>query len=105
MPKLILFVLACYAAWFVFTTAELPLWEPVRTKIAGRSATFTKFILCSVCSGFWCSAAVSFALPLFVAPEWTGEVGRWFVVPVIQGLAGATSVYLIELHVERLESR
>ena len=105
MPKLILFVMACYAAWFVFTTAELPLWEPVRTKIAEKSSTFTKFILCPICSGFWCSVVVAFALPLFTAPEWMGYAGHWFVAPVIQGLAGATSIYLIELHVGRLESR
>ena len=106
MPDLILFVLACYAAWFVFTTAELPLWDPVRTKIAERSSTFTKFILCPICSGFWCSVAVALALPLFEAPAWMGnDIGHWIVVPGTQGLAGATAIYLIELHVGRLESR
>jgi hypothetical protein len=105
MPKLILFVLACYAAWFVFTTAELPLWDALRSKIADRSTTFTKFILCPICSGFWCSVGASYAIPLFDAPAWMGNVGYWFVVPCVQGLAGATSVYLIELQVGRLESR
>ena len=104
MPQLILFILSCYAFWYVFTTAELPLWDRIRSWVLERSTTFTKFILCPICSGFWCSVAVSYALPLFVTPEWMSHAGQWIVGPVIQGLAGSTSVYLIELHVGRLES-
>lgn len=105
MTKLILFVLASYAAWYVFTTAELPLWGKLRAAVANRSATVAEFLLCPICSGFWCSAAVSLALPLFDVPSWMGEVGTWGVAPFVQGLAGAAAVYLIETHVTRLEER
>jgi len=105
MAKLILFVLSSYAAWFVFTTSDLPVWHKIRAWLAGKSSTFTTFILCPICSGFWVSAVLSYAFPIadFRWPEvWFASL---FVGPIVQGLAGAAAIYLIETHVTRLEER
>lgn len=102
MANLILFILAVYAAWFVFTTSELPVWESVRDSLMTKSPLFAKFILCPICSGFWVSVALSLMFPLL------GEPSNLYDLAVkvgLQALGGAGAIYLIERHMVRLEER
>ena len=107
MVNLILFALSSYGAWFVFTTSELPLWWRLREIMATRSVTFAKFILCPLCSGFWVSLAMSYVFPLTgSAVRWPDEdFALWVVGPIVQALAGAATIFLIDTHVTRLEER
>jgi len=107
MADLILFVLSAYAAWFVLTTAELPVWYKLREELMTRSVTFSKFILCPICSGFWTSLALSFVFPLTASViRWPDQAfGVWVLGPLVQALAGAGAIFLIETHVTRLEER
>jgi len=107
MADLILFVLAAYAGWFVFTTAELPLWDPLRDIMMSKSPTFAKFIHCPICSGFWISLALAYVFPLTLASvRWPDATfGAWLLAPLVQAFAGAGAIYLIETHVRRLEER
>jgi len=103
MEALFLHLLASYGLWFVVTQSHLPVWHGIRDALALKYSTFGRWLLCAVCSGFWCSLAVASAL---AAPELMGGVtvtlvGRLFV----QALAGAATCYLVEAHVTRLEAR
>ncbi len=98
MDKLLLFVLACYAAWFVFAQSELPLWSNARDWLCVKSPTFSKLVHCPMCSGFWCSLAVTIGFSWPVQPTIAG-ITQVF----LNGLAGAAAVFLIETLVVRLE--
>jgi len=107
MADLIVFVLSAYAAWYVFTTAELPIWDPLRTALMTRSSIFAKFMLCPICSGFWVSLAMSYIFPLTLSTvRGPGTLlGVWILAPLVQAFAGAGAIYLVETHVRRLEER
>lgn len=100
MAKLLSFMLACYATWFVFAQAELPLWHRAREWLSLKSQTFGHFIMCPMCSGFWCSLLVA------VGFNWPVSSTVPDVVSILmQALTGAASVFLVETHVTRLERR
>ena len=110
MAHLILFIAACYAAWYVFSTAELPIWYRLRDLMMSRSETFTRFVYCPMCSGFWVSWALAIVFPLtkglIVLPGLSaGALEAAVLGSFIQALAGAGSIYLIEEHVTRLKER
>lgn len=110
MVHLILYILASYAAWAVFSTAELPVWQTLRELLMRRSMTFTRFILCPLCSGFWIALALAFVFPLLPvsALQWPGRSDvfvAYVLAPIVQAFAGACAVFLIEAHVKRLEER
>lgn len=96
MADLVLFILAAYGAWFVVTQSDLPIWSGLRQKTADKSPLFMKLMSCPVCSGFWVSMLVKLCLSL---PK---EAAEFLRIPV-WGLAGAAAVYLVELHVSKLE--
>lgn len=98
MATLLTFVLASYGLWFVVTQSELPLWHKLRDRLSLRSGTFAKLMLCPVCSGFWCSLAV--AVTIEPTSCLTDVMAR-----LVQALAGAAAVFLIEAHVTKLEER
>jgi hypothetical protein len=100
MDKLLYFVLASYAAWFVFSQSELPVWSNARDWLCLKSPTFSKLVHCPMCSGFWCSLAVA------AASRWPFPATILDAAHItLQGLAGAAAVFLIETHVTRLERR
>lgn len=107
MADLILFVLAAYAGWYVFSTAELPIWAPLRDIMMQKSSTFARFAYCPICSGFWVSLCLAFVFPLTAdSVRWPdSQFALWVVGPFVQGLGGAAAIYLIETHVGRLEER
>jgi hypothetical protein len=100
MDKLLYFVLASYATWFVFSQSDLPLWGSIRDKLCMKSETFSKLVHCPMCSGFWCSLVVAVGFNWPILPT-VVDFSRMF----LHGLAGATAVFLIEAHVTRLERR
>jgi hypothetical protein len=105
MSNLTLFVLAAYAAWYIFSTAELPIWHRIRDAISSRSVVFFKFIDCPICSGFWVSLALSFVFPIAETAPLFGPAWGAVSSSLVQAFAGAGAVYLIETHVRRLEER
>ena len=107
MADLILFVLSAYATWYVFSTAELPLWTGLRDIMMQRSETFMRFVYCPICSGFWISLALAFVFPLTAGTirSFGSELETQILGALVQAFAGAGAIYLIETHVRRLEER
>lgn len=101
MVRLIQFVLASYALWFVFAQSDLPGWWKLRDELMGRFTGFVAFFFCPICSGFWCSLVMSFLLPF----EETTSFLAGAAVCLTQGLAGAAAIFLIDLYVVRMERR
>lgn len=97
MSELVLFVLSSYGLWYVFSTADLPVWGYVRDDWLCRVVQIAKFFHCPICSGFWISWGVALLFPL--GPN-DGPLGS-----LVQAFAGAAAIYLIETHVRRLEER
>jgi hypothetical protein len=100
MSLLVLQVLASYALWLVISQSSLPVWSRLRDKLVERWSVVGTFLLCPLCSGFWCSLAVAPFSTRLSSPS-VADFGHLLVM----ALAGAAGIYLIETYVSRLEAR
>jgi hypothetical protein len=102
MTDLIKHILATYTLWFVVTQSPvIPGWTQFRDAMTRKSEGFARFMLCPMCSGFWCSAIIG-VLPYI--PQAPAGVAA-FLSCAVTVLAGATGVFLIETLVSRLQAR
>jgi hypothetical protein len=101
MVRLIQFVLASYALWFVFSQSDLPGWWKLRDRLIDRFTGLAAFLFCPMCSGFWCSLAMSALLPIDYAERasFVAQTAGYLA----QALARATAVLLLDLLVRRAE--
>jgi len=86
MSKLVVFLLASYAASFVVVNSHLPLWAWVRERLSRKWDILDALFSCNFCSGFWCAALLAPLLDM--AEVWTLE-------HLGMALAGASASYIL----------
>lgn len=90
LEELIVWLLACYGITFLLCSSRI-LATP-RTWLVTRSSAVAELLACYFCTGFWVSLTT--ALWLLQTPVWG----------VLYGFAGATSCYVLDAVVRRLEA-
>lgn len=89
MVELAVWLLACYG--IVFLLADSTILAAPRGWLLRRSQFVANLLGCYFCLGFWVALGTSFLMPL--RPSWI----------VFYGFAGATSCYVLDAAVRRLE--
>jgi len=88
--QLCVWLLACYGMTFLLCSAKIA--APVRRRLAASSAFFAGLIECYFCTGFWVALGTA---------VWVDQQPVWLV---LHGFAGATSCYVLDAAIRRLEA-